>query len=99
MSEAMIAYGACFACGRMFTFNPNWVPSVPIDPQTRRPPDVGADGLHCEPDRAAVARAVREPLCESCVELWNAARVRRGEQPISVHPRAYEAESSLDVDW
>lgn len=62
-----LALAACFACGETFGFNPHTVISVPIDPETNRPPDVGPEGQNVTPDPAALARAVRMPLCHGCV--------------------------------
>jgi hypothetical protein len=76
-----IVLGQCFACGRAFTFNPHRVPSIPIDPVTRRPPDMGGDP----------ARARREPICETCFDRANELRVARGEQPVALLPGAYDA--------
>ena len=87
----VIVMTACFVCGQPFTFNPNWVPSVPIDPRTGRPLDVGADGKPQPVEPGAEERAVKQPLCESCVELINENRRRIGEPEIVVHPDAYEA--------
>jgi hypothetical protein len=91
-NAALIGYGPCFLCGRPFTFNPNWVPSVPIDPLTGQPPDVDthADGLE-----AATARAVKHPLCAGCVNDVNAERAQRGQRSIYVSPHAYESTDSL----
>lgn len=35
---------------------------------------------------------VREPLCRSCVEQLNKARVAKGLEPFKIHPEAYEPE-------
>jgi hypothetical protein len=75
-----VVLGRCWSCGRPFTFNPYLVPSIPIDPETRRPPDLGGD-----PERAE-----REPLCESCVERVNVERERLGQPLVRVLPGAYE---------
>ena len=90
MSGYSIVVGACYACGRLFGFNPYHVPSIPIDPRTKLPLDVDADGNSkpIEPD--AVERAVREPLCPDCFERMNDAREARGEERVVPHPDAYE---------
>lgn len=62
----LIAMGPCWACKTVFAFSPVTVISVPIDPQTGLPPDVAPDGSNITPDPAAVARAVRQPLCNNC---------------------------------
>lgn len=80
MSGYSIVVGECFVCGRVFTFNPHHVPSVPIDPVTKLPPDMGGDP----------GRARREPICRDCVERANVERVERGDAPFVVHPDAYE---------
>lgn len=81
MSGFVFVLGPCFVCGQPFTFNPTLVPSVPIDPVTKRPPDLGGD-----PERAR-----REPVCASCVERANVLRERNGLAPFVVRPGAYEA--------
>ena len=90
MSGGYFVFGECWTCGRSFTFNPHWVPSVPIDPMTSLPPDVDEHGNPQPIDPEAAERAVRRPLCETCVERANSKRVARGEKPIEVHPAAYE---------
>jgi hypothetical protein len=76
----LIALGRCWLCGRSFTFNPDRVPSVPIDPTTGVPPDVGGTDL---------ADAVRQPLCSTCVGIVNERRKATGQDPIYVLPGAY----------
>jgi len=64
----MIALGPCWACHRLFEFHPDLVQSVPIDPVTGLPPDMGGDP----------ARAQREPLCPACCAEANIERRARG---------------------
>jgi hypothetical protein len=68
-----IAMGICWSCGRAFGFNPDWVPSIPIDPMSNEPA-IGGE---------------RRPLCELCVTAANERRVQNGGQPWSIHPEAY----------
>jgi hypothetical protein len=68
----LIALGPCFVCGGPFAFDPDTVASIPIDPATGLPPDLG----HTDP-----ANAVNRPVCPSCVTLANAARKARGLPP------------------
>jgi hypothetical protein len=79
----MVAFGACFACGRLFLFNPELVPSVPVDPQTGAPPDV-------DPKPGGYQRAVRQPICGACVLRINARRRELGQAIIEVLPGAYD---------
>jgi hypothetical protein len=90
-----IVASPCLLCGRAFTYNPDLVPSVFVDPSTNRPPDVGADGERRVPTADEVARAVRKPLCPECVEVVNLARSRFGMPLIEVLPGAYELASGL----
>jgi len=92
MSGYVYLHGPCFACGRVFSYNPNHVPSIQVDPQTGRPPDVG-------PEPGGYQRARREPLCEACVTLANRERAAKGLEPFPVHPEAYEPEPAERVDW
>lgn len=74
------ALGRCWSCGALFGFDPDRVPSVPIDPATNTPPDMGGDA----------ARAVRQPVCAACIERANDKRRASGEPLIMVLPGAYE---------
>ena len=65
----MAAQAPCFTCKTTFLFDPETVPSVPIDPQTGLTPDLGGD-----PDRA-----VKRPLCPSCCVFINAKRREKGQ--------------------
>jgi hypothetical protein len=78
----MVAVGPCFVHGGVFRYDPERVPTVLIDPDTGRPPDVGADAQPVTPDPAAVARAVARPYCPGCAVKLNAARRGRGQQPV-----------------
>lgn len=69
----MFAVGACWVCGQPFPFDPETVPSIPIDPVTNRPPDLGGD-----PDRAE-----RRPVCPGCVAEANRQRELVGLPPIA----------------
>ena len=80
MSGYTIVIGHCFMCKRRFGFNPYRVPSIPIDPVTNRPPDLGGD----------VERAEREPLCETCVGRINERRARDGRPLVVILPGAYD---------
>jgi hypothetical protein len=80
--DHFIAYGNCWSCGRGFSFDPDLVPSVPIDPQTRKPPDV-------DPIEGGYERAVKQPICEQCIEMANEKRVADGREPIVVLPGAW----------
>lgn len=73
----LFAIGPCFICGQQFTFDPETVQSVWVDPQTNRPPDVNSLGEHITPDPAAVERAVRLPICPNDV-----ARLRQAGKDI-----------------
>ena len=68
MTGYMAVFGACFVCKVPFYFHPDLVASVPIDPVTGLPPDLGGD-----PDRAQ-----REPICPSCCHLANVERRQAG---------------------
>ena len=95
MTGQMFAYGACYACGSLFTFNPELVPSVHVDPKTGRPPDVDSDGNPRAYTAAEEARSVREPICSACIGLVNAKRAAMGNPPIAVLPGAYQASETL----
>lgn len=75
----LFAFGRCWSCRRVFTFDPDRVPSIPIDPATNLPSDLGGDP----------AAVVRQPICRDCVDLSNDRRNRDGLDPIVVLPGAY----------
>lgn len=70
MDGTLVARGACWACKAVFSFDPDTVPSVPIDPQTGLPPDVGG---------TPPERAIRQPLCENCVAQLVTWRAEAGK--------------------
>lgn len=70
MAEGVVlATGACWACGIPFWFDADRVTSIPIDPVTGKPPDQGGDA----------ARAVKQPLCNSCIDRINTMREVAGQ--------------------
>jgi hypothetical protein len=91
VSGKIVALTGCLICGRIFDFNPAKVPSIPIDPETMKPPDV-------DPQPGGYERAVRQPLCESCVKYVNLRRAERGQTLIEVLPGAYDAADSSELD-
>jgi hypothetical protein len=95
VSGGYFVVGRCHACGRVFSFHPHRVPSVPIDPVTALPLDVDEHGKTKPIDPVARARAVRQPICEDCIELVNERRVARGDEPIRVLAGAYDMVEGL----
>ena len=81
MTGFVAVMGPCFACKKLFSYNPHRVPSIPIDPVTQLPPDLGGD-----PQRAS-----REPICEDCIGVINDRRVRSGLAPFPVYEDAYDS--------
>lgn len=77
MGGAFFALGPCWTCKQLFQYDPDTVPSVPIDPVTGLAPDLGGD-----PDRAR-----REPICPACVARINPQRAARGLPPLTEGPR------------
>lgn len=78
-AEGLFAFGPCWSCGVSFVFDPDLVPSIPIDPATSLPPDLGGD-----PENV-----VKQPVCRECVATANGNRIRDGLQPIVIIPGAY----------
>jgi hypothetical protein len=68
----MAVFGPCFMCGQPFSFDPDQVTSVPIDPVTGLPPDLGGQA----------GRAVRQPICPPCCKRANVERAKRGLEPL-----------------
>ena len=80
MSEQqLIAFGPCWSCKQPFAFDPDLVPSLPVDPVTNLPSDMGGDASRC----------VRQPICADCVEIANENRRAAGRELIDVLPGAY----------
>jgi len=71
VTRVFAALGPCLSCGVLFFFYPDTVPSVPIDPVTGLPPDLGGDPQ----------RATRRPVCVSCRRRANPARIAAGLRP------------------
>lgn len=90
MSGGYFATSSCYVCGRLFTFDPDLVPSVPVDPHDWLPLDVDGYGKQKPVDPAALKRSVKLPICEHCIERVNGGRAERGLEPIAVLPGAYE---------
>jgi hypothetical protein len=84
VSGYVFAFSSCWSCKRAFTYDPERVPSIPIDPTTNLPSDLGGDA----------ARVVRQPICRACIDLANAQRLVDGREPIVVLPGAYPDEDA-----
>lgn len=82
-SGVMVALAPCWSCKKVFMFDPDKVPSIPICQECHRPPD-----LHAE-DCTQTAELVREPLCRECIEMINANKRRQGEPEVHVMVGAY----------
>lgn len=65
-----LAVGACWACSRRITFDPDDVASVYIDPVTGLPPEEG--------DTAGKLRAKRRELCYRCAKEVAEERLEHG---------------------
>jgi hypothetical protein len=85
MNGYVFAFAHCWSCGFGFTFDPDLVPSIPIDPRTNQPPDV-------EPVDGGYERAVKRPICASCVAQANANRSAAGRETIFVPAGTYPDE-------
>lgn len=67
MTGVFWAAGPCWSCGEVFSFDPDTVDSVPIDPKTSLPPDI-------KPRAGGYERAVKRPICEECMGRVRLAR-------------------------
>lgn len=56
----LVAFAPCWGCRETFTFDPDTVSSIPIDPETGLPPGIGGT----DPQQA-----VKQPLCPQCVKI------------------------------
>lgn len=79
MTSNLTAYARCWGCGMPFFFDPDLVCSLPIDPETNLPADLGGD-----PERV-----VREAICLECVVAANIKRLGEGRELIQVLVGAY----------
>ena len=77
----LVAMAPCYACGVVFSFDPYLVPSIPIDPETGTPADVG--------EHREGATYTRRPVCRYCIGRANANRRAEGRPEILVTPNAY----------
>jgi hypothetical protein len=76
----------------LFAFDPDLVPSIPVDPFTQLPPDVAvARDPALDFDRVR-ERAINRPVCRTCVDRSNAIRRADGRELIHVLPGAYPDE-------
>jgi hypothetical protein len=89
VAGVVFAFGACWACGVVFGFDPERVPSVPIDPVTNRPPDMGGNA----------ARAVSQPICRRCLDETNERRAANGRPLWRVLPGAYADEPGYNAEF
>lgn len=98
MTGYFLLMAPCAACGRMFGFNPNLVPSVWIDSRTGRPPDDG----NPEPDELAerMSHSDKRPVCETCMVAVNERREAMGLERWPVLPGAYDPVDEADPrEW
>ena len=77
----LVAFAPCYACGRLFPFDPELVPSIPVDLVNRLPADVGEHGP------GAIFQ--RLPVCRDCIGRANENRRATGRPLIEVAPNAY----------
>jgi hypothetical protein len=81
----MIAMAPCHLHGGIFSFDPDRVQSLLIDPATGRPPDVDEDNQRMDRDAPGVeeafARSVQTFLCPACCKKLNELLAARGEPP------------------
>ena len=85
----LLAFGPCWSCGHLFTFDPDLVPSIPIDPDTNWALDLDRHGQPTTYTAADYLRSVKQPVCEACVQQANELRRAHGRPLIDVLPGAY----------
>jgi hypothetical protein len=74
----MLGLGNCCICGRIFSFNPETVPSVV--------------GMYGDTGFRLDLAGKREPICLACMRRGNEMRVRNGKEPFEIPADAYEPE-------
>jgi len=82
MTGAYFAAGPCAFCQRVFGFNPERVPSIPIN--AFRIAEIVTAGGEPPPPGEQV------PVCGECMAKINRLRVEEGFDPILILPGAYE---------
>jgi hypothetical protein len=65
--DEITTIGGCYVCKRTFSFVPESVTVVSIDPETGLPPGMTVLGTLREPTQEASARAVEKVVCPDCV--------------------------------
>lgn len=76
----LIGIAPCYVHGGNFSFDPDTVMSVPIDPVTGLTPDLGGDPSRC----------VQRVICPECItEIVNPERIKRGNPPVDPVGRKY----------
>jgi hypothetical protein len=83
MSGVVVVLGHCIACGTLFSFNAERVPSVRMF----------FEGGEWHPDPARR----RHPLCSSCWSRFNDRRESEGLERLPTLPGAYDPEE-LDAE-
>lgn len=91
MTGVMSATSPCVRCHVPFMYDPEKVPSIPVDPETNLPPDLGGDA----------DKAVKMPICPGCCTAVNPERRRRG---LRLFPEGDTLQALLhtpqrDQDW
>lgn len=79
----MAAVSPCWACGRIFMFDPERVPSISICRGCNRPPDVHDD------DCSRTYEILKQPLCRDCMGKVNEQRALINQPPVRILPGAY----------
>lgn len=74
----MFCTSQCLLCDKVFTFNPDLVPSIRASRHNGK--------WFKDPNGS------REPICKDCMETANTFRLEQGLEPLAVLPGAYEAQ-------
>lgn len=81
MTGYLSALFVCYGCQARFSACPECVTTIRVDPVTNRPPDaaiIDGKAVHVAPDPTATRRAVKQPVCDACVEQRNAVYLKGG---------------------
>jgi hypothetical protein len=83
----------CYGCGQPAAGCPECVTVVLVDPVTGHPPDVAnvnGKTVRVPVDPAALARSVRTPICDGCINARNASQPgKRWDTGEQRHGRAH----------
>ncbi|GAA4054599.1 hypothetical protein [Nonomuraea soli] len=68
VDDRMPAIGRCYSCKRTFGYQPSTVMMIEVDPETGLLPGMSVTGRFRDPSPEVLARVVKQPVCQECVD-------------------------------